>query len=100
MGARRYDDGQFDIERCAQHCREQNQYNTRNGQPQICRFFNTYLQRRDGVAEFQTCALYTQKWGSEYARNTGQWQGSQRITITDSFSAEDADNDGVPLECL
>lgn len=99
MGVRRWSDGAFDIERCAAHCREQNQYNTRNGQPQICRFFNTYVQRRNGVAEFQACSLYTQKWGREFARNTGQWQGEDRISISESFSARDVDNDGVPFEC-
>lgn len=100
MGMRRWTEGEFDIERCAQHCRETNQFNSRNGQPQVCRFFNTFVQRRDGVSEGQMCALYTQRWGREYATNNGQWQGSQRVSITESFSAVDADNDGIPFECL
>lgn len=95
MGVRRWTDGQFDVERCAQHCRETSQYNLMRGRP-ACRMFNTYVQQRNGQDEFQSCSLYTQDWSEEFARNTGQIQGSDRITITRSVSAVNMDDNGQP----
>lgn len=94
IGVRRWTDGQFDVHRCEQHCRETSQFNLLRNRP-ACRFYNTYVQRRNGTHEFQACALYTQEWKADAARNTGQVRGSDRITISDSVMATDVDNNGV-----
>ncbi|GIZ43003.1 hypothetical protein CKM354_000624900 [Cercospora kikuchii] len=94
IGVRRWTDGQFNVQRCEQHCRETSQFNLLRNRP-ACRFYNTYVQRRNGTHEFQACALYTQEWKADAARNTGQVQGRDRITISDSVMATDIDNNGV-----
>ncbi|USW57588.1 Putative peptidase M43, pregnancy-associated plasma-A [Septoria linicola] len=74
MGVRTWSGTNFDVDRCAEHCRATSRYNARHGLPGTCRYFNTYQQTRACVVESQQCAMYTQRRGAELATNRGQWQ--------------------------
>ncbi|KAF2962791.1 hypothetical protein GQX73_g10787 [Xylaria multiplex] len=51
-------DGLFDPNRCADSCTEATQYNIKHGQPdRTCRFFNTYMLKKDGVNYAQYCSM-------------------------------------------
>ncbi|KAI8950111.1 hypothetical protein F4801DRAFT_362389 [Xylaria longipes] len=84
MGAKVFTSSYFDVGLCAAACTSQNEYNTAHppetGSPKICQFFVTYMSQKNGRAEGQYCALYTQSWDSSYATNDGQWRGDDHYT--------------------
>ncbi|PSN66455.1 hypothetical protein BS50DRAFT_472244, partial [Corynespora cassiicola Philippines] len=89
MGAKTFPATQvsdYDPAICDQVCTEQNEYNTAHppsdgSEPQICSFFNAYLQLKNGAVEEQVCAMYTRAWPLWYATNRGQWRDGDEYTI-------------------
>ena len=100
MGSKVFTSGPFDAGLCASACSSQTQYNIAhppaNGKPKTCQFFNTYLLLKNGVSVGQTCAMYTQAWSSDYAKNTGQYRGNDRYTIAYSYTFVNSTDAGKP----
>lgn len=95
-----FTDGQpFDPARCAQACAATSAYNQGQGSNVTCQFFNTYILYKNGVAQGQFCAEFTQFLPDSYATNTGQVRGSDNYTIGYSYSYTNATNSGVPSNC-
>ncbi|KAI8960265.1 hypothetical protein F5Y11DRAFT_367547 [Daldinia sp. FL1419] len=71
-------------------CDAQNRNNLANpparGQPQICRFFTTYLILRNGRPAGQYCALYTQYYPRRFATNGGTRAGGDTLAVRLAFS--------------
>ncbi|KAG9614012.1 hypothetical protein KCV04_g16668, partial [Aureobasidium melanogenum] len=84
------EDQEYDPSVCATACTSQTAYNkahpASDGSYQTCRFFNSWVQSKDGVAYEQHCGLYNQTWSPQYATNYGQYQGNSRITVSRSYS--------------
>jgi len=80
----------YDPSVCASACTSQTAYNkahpARDGSFQTCRFFNSWVQSKDGVAYELHCGLYNQTWSPQYATNYGQYQGNSRITVSRSYA--------------
>ncbi|CEH15583.1 hypothetical protein CBOM_03880 [Ceraceosorus bombacis] len=47
-----------------------------------CVQFVSYALELNGVPNAQQCAFYNKVWGAEYATNTGQWRGSDHVTLS------------------
>ncbi|OTA98997.1 hypothetical protein M426DRAFT_27908 [Hypoxylon sp. CI-4A] len=90
IGAKIFTTTFFDPALCAAACDAQTRHNLANpprrGQPQICRFFTTYLLHRNGRIVGQYCALYTQYYPRRFATDTGATVGGDRLSITNAFS--------------
>jgi hypothetical protein len=93
MGMRWYTfakDQSYDPSVCAAACNSQTAYNKQHpaadGSFMTCRFFNSWVQSKNGVAYELHCGLYNQTWSPQYATNYGQYQGNDRITVSRSYS--------------
>jgi len=75
---------------CAAACSSQTEYNqahpTEDGCYQTCTFFNSYVLSKNAVPQGLYCSLYNQTWGPEYGVNYGQYRGSDRYTVSESYS--------------
>ncbi|KAI7157745.1 glycoside hydrolase [Hortaea werneckii] len=101
MGMKLFTTSYFDPKLCAAACTSQNEYNRAhppaNGQPQICKFFTTFLMAVNGRPEGQYCSMYTQAWDDSYNNNEGQWRGSNHYTLGLSFAYSNDASPGVPV---
>ncbi|KAK8036389.1 hypothetical protein PG991_001526 [Apiospora marii] len=93
--------GPFDAGLCAAACSAQSAYNLAHppsdgSKPKTCQFFNTYMLLKNGVPEGQYCSLYTMAWDNSYAKNTGQYRGSDRYTIAYSYTFVNGTDPGKP----
>ena len=80
-------DSLFDANKCAQACQAETQFNIDHLDSRaICRFFNFYLSSKNGVPDYQVCALYTEAWSAEFADNTGYGDGEDVYTISSSYA--------------
>ncbi|KAL8937392.1 MAG: hypothetical protein Q9216_004445 [Gyalolechia sp. 2 TL-2023] len=89
----------YDPSTCAADCNSQTAYNKRHpaadGSYQTCIFFNAYVLSMNGVPQGLYCSMYTQVWAAKYATNYGQYRGTDRYTVSRSFSYSlDATSDG------
>ncbi|KAK7968634.1 hypothetical protein PG988_007707 [Apiospora saccharicola] len=96
-----FTDGPFDAGLCAAACSAQSDYNLRHPptdgtKPKTCQFFNTYMLLKNGQPEGQYCSLYTMAWDPSYAKNTGQYRGSDRYTIAYSYGFVNGTDPGKP----
>ena len=75
---------------CANACQSQTTYNafhtSADGTYQTCVFFNAYVLSQNGVPQGLYCSLYNQTWAPSYATNYGQTRGSDRYTVSRSYS--------------
>ncbi|KAL9008752.1 MAG: hypothetical protein Q9173_006155, partial [Seirophora scorigena] len=80
----------YDPSTCAADCNSQTAYNSRHpaadGSYQSCVFFNAYVLSMNGVPQGLYCSMYTQVWAASYATNYGQYRGTDRYTVSRSFS--------------
>ena len=80
----------YDPQTCAGACTTQTTYNSQHTKPdgtyQTCVFFDAYVLSQNGIPQGLYCSLYNQTWGREYATNTGQYRGSDRYTVSRSYS--------------
>ncbi|KAL8903140.1 MAG: hypothetical protein Q9207_004127 [Kuettlingeria erythrocarpa] len=80
----------YDPSTCAADCNAQTAYNSRHpaadGTYQTCVFFNAYVLSMNGVPQGLYCSMYTQVWAASYATNYGQYRGTDRYTVSRSYS--------------
>ncbi|KAI4087526.1 MAG: hypothetical protein LQ344_006721 [Seirophora lacunosa] len=80
----------YDPSTCAADCNSQTAYNSRHpaadGSYQSCVFINAYVLSMNGVPQGLYCSMYTQVWAASYATNYGQYRGTDRYTVSRSFS--------------
>ena len=94
------DGSPFDPARCAAACEAESQYNIDHlCSRSICRFFNTYILVKNGVAQGQICALYTRSWDSSYATNYGEHStdGADEYTRTSSYTYSNHTDPGANI---
>ncbi|ERF69061.1 hypothetical protein EPUS_01017 [Endocarpon pusillum Z07020] len=88
MGYKFYANG--DYSQCVAACSAQTAYNARHppqdgSPPKRCTFVNAYLLSKDNVVQGIYCSMYTQVWGPEFATNYGQYRGTNRYTVANSY---------------
>ena len=49
-------------------------------------FFNVYVLSENAVPQGLYCSLYSQTWDRSYGTNYGQYRGSDRYTVSQSYS--------------
>ncbi|KAL8675557.1 MAG: hypothetical protein Q9168_000069 [Polycauliona sp. 1 TL-2023] len=80
----------YDTSTCAADCNAQTAYNKRHpaadGSYQTCVFFNAYVLSMNAVPQGLYCSMYTQVWAASYATNYGQYRGTDRYTVSRSYS--------------
>ncbi|KAH0365382.1 ubiquitin carboxyl-terminal hydrolase, partial [Aureobasidium melanogenum] len=85
---------------CASACNAQTAYNkahpASDGSYKSCSFFNSYVLSRNGIAQGLYCSMYTQAWAASYATNYGQYRGSDRYTVSESYGYSSAYCSTVP----
>ncbi|KAL8915223.1 MAG: hypothetical protein Q9171_000342 [Xanthocarpia ochracea] len=91
----------YDVSTCAADCNAQTAYNKRHpaadGSYQTCAFINAYVLSMNGVPQGLYCSMYTQTWAASYATNYGQYRGTDRYTVSRSYSYSlNLASDGTP----
>ncbi|KAL8923931.1 MAG: hypothetical protein Q9208_004368 [Pyrenodesmia sp. 3 TL-2023] len=80
----------YDTSTCAASCNAETAYNSRHpaadGSYKTCVFFNAYVLSMNGVPQGLYCSMYTQTWAASYATNYGQYRGTDRYTVSRSYS--------------
>ena len=80
----------YDPQTCADACNVQTTYDSQHpaldGTYQTCIFFDAYVLSENGIPQGLYCALYNETWAPSYATNHGQTRGSDRYTISRSYS--------------
>ena len=75
---------------CADACGAQTVYNSQHpasdGTYQTCVFFNAYVLSKNAIPQGLYCSLYNQTWTRNYGTNYGQTRGSDRYTVSRSYS--------------
>ncbi|KAI4207302.1 MAG: hypothetical protein LQ346_000670 [Caloplaca aetnensis] len=75
---------------CADACNAQTGYNSRHpnadGTYATCSFFNAYVLSQNAIPQGLYCSLYSKTWAPSYATNRGQYRGSDRFTVSRSYS--------------
>jgi hypothetical protein len=88
MGAR-YFTGAYNPNQCASACLATNQYSHKHprsdGTYDACNFFNSYVLSKNGDPQGTYCAMYTGTWAKSYSTNYGQYRGSDRYTVGQSY---------------
>ncbi|PNS19527.1 Sporulation-specific protein 5 [Sphaceloma murrayae] len=101
MGVAIFTSGPFSTQLCADACAMKTDYNTRNppdnGPVQTCQFFNTYILYINNSQHLQGqyCAMYSESWSQKVATNKGQYRGSDKYLITNSFAFANAHSPGA-----
>ena len=104
MGVKIFSTGPFDAGRCAAACTAQSEYNLRHPpqgkKAQTCQFFNTYVLYKNQDPVGQYCSLYSETWAPAFATNKGQTRGSDKYTISYSYSFSNGTaNADQPVGC-
>lgn len=103
LGSRFFTDTPFDVSLCTAACDATSSYDLAHppaiGSPKTCQFINTYILYLNGVAQGQTCAMYTESWDSSYATNTGYTSGRGVYTIGSSYTLSNATNPNYAKDC-
>ncbi|GME43160.1 carbohydrate-binding-like protein [Neofusicoccum parvum] len=94
MGYKFFNDGPFDVEKCAAACDAQTAYNIAHppsdGYVPLCAAFGTYLLTKTtssgSVVQGQMCTMYTSAWDAQYAVNTVSYDDSIGAKYTYSYS--------------
>jgi hypothetical protein len=90
MGYKSYNPSTYSLARCAKACTDQNIYNVAhapgNGTAvQFCHFVNSYIEKENGVATTQKCALYSKASNKKQATNYGQFRDGGKVRIARSI---------------
>ncbi|CAD0107032.1 unnamed protein product [Aureobasidium uvarum] len=93
-------DANFDASRCAAACSAQAAYALTHlpsdgSTPKTCKFFNTYVESKNGVPQDQKCVLYSQTWSKGVATNTGYAYGKDVYAVGMSYGYSNATDAGV-----
>ncbi|CAI0643152.1 unnamed protein product [Colletotrichum noveboracense] len=88
MGAKYYP-GPFDPSQCAAACLATTAYDKKHpksdGTYDACNFFNAYVLSKNGAPQGTYCSMYTVVWDKKYSTNYGQYRGSDRYTVSQSY---------------
>jgi hypothetical protein len=76
----------YDPSVCAAACKEMTAYAGRHGSTRFCKFFDAYILYKNGANGVFTCTYYTQAYGPDFAKNKGQYRGTDHYTIGYSFT--------------
>ncbi|KAL8874653.1 MAG: hypothetical protein Q9174_000058 [Haloplaca sp. 1 TL-2023] len=80
----------YDPSVCAAACNAQTGYNSRHpsadGSYATCSFFNAYVLSQNAIPQGLYCSLYSKTWAPSFATNRGQYRGSDRFTVSRSYS--------------
>lgn len=97
----------LDLKTCTDACTKQTQYNSAHPKsdctynPCVCMshphlnrsasnpvqtFVNGYVLSKNGVPQGLYCSMYNQAWDPSYAKNTGQYRGSDHYSVSYSYS--------------
>ncbi|KAI4196366.1 MAG: hypothetical protein LQ350_006617 [Teloschistes chrysophthalmus] len=80
----------YDPATCAAACKATTAYDSRHpaadGTFATCAFFNAYVLSQNAVPQGLYCSMYTKAWDPSYATNYGQYRGSDRYTVSRSYS--------------
>lgn len=49
-------------------------------------FFNAYVLSENAIPQGLYCSMYNETWGPSYGVNYGQYRGSDRYTVSESYS--------------
>lgn len=49
-------------------------------------FFNAYVLSKNAIPQGLYCSMYNETWGPSYGTNYGQYRGSDRYTVSESYS--------------
>ncbi|MCJ1479031.1 hypothetical protein MMC13_007715 [Lambiella insularis] len=75
---------------CADACTAQTMYDEQHPANdcsyQPCVFFNAYVLSENGIPQGLYCSMYSAAWGPSYGTNYGQYRGSDRYTVSESYS--------------
>ncbi|MCJ1458623.1 hypothetical protein MMC28_008997 [Mycoblastus sanguinarius] len=75
---------------CADACTAQTTYDSQHpaadGTYESCIFFNAYVLSQNGVPQGLYCSMYNETWAPSYGTNYGQYRGSDRYTVSQSYS--------------
>ncbi|KAJ8109530.1 hypothetical protein OPT61_g7393 [Boeremia exigua] len=89
-GMRLFNDNPYDPALCAAACEAQTQYDVSHpaddGSYKTCNFFTSFVLTKNDVPLGTYCALYTQGWGSQYAVNTGYYDGDDVYSVRNAAS--------------
>jgi hypothetical protein len=88
MGYKFYPNG--DYSQCTAACTAQTGYNSRHppsdgSPPKVCESVNAYLLSKNNVVQGVYCSMYTRTWDRSYGTNYGQYRGSDRYTVANSY---------------
>ncbi|KAI8158648.1 putative sterigmatocystin biosynthesis P450 monooxygenase stcS [Colletotrichum sp. SAR 10_70] len=88
MGAKYYP-GPFNPGQCASACQATTTYDKKHprsdGTYDACNFFNAYVLSKNGAPQGTYCSMYTVVWDKKYSTNYGQYRGSDRYTVSQSY---------------
>ncbi|PNS21939.1 hypothetical protein CAC42_537 [Sphaceloma murrayae] len=101
MGNAIFNSGPYNVQLCADACTMKSDYARAHppsdgGVVQTCQFFNTYILYVNDSTHLQGqyCAMYSESWPKKYATNTGQYRGSDRYLIANSYAFSNSTNPG------
>lgn len=81
--------GAYNPAQCTNACLAQTAYNQKHpksdGTYNTCTFTNSYVLSKNGAPQGTYCSMYSSVWGSQYAVNYGQYRGSDRYTVGQSY---------------
>lgn len=85
----KYYPGAYNPAQCTNACLSQTAYNQKHpksdGTYNTCTFVNSYVLSKNGAPQGTYCSMYTSVWGEQYATNVGQYRGSDRYTVGQSY---------------
>ncbi|KAI5275087.1 hypothetical protein E4T47_01967 [Aureobasidium subglaciale] len=94
-----FNDGKpYDQNRCNAACAAITAESLKAGNPdRTCQYFTSYMQMKNGLPQFQACAIYSASWdNSNVCKNTGYNSNGNVYTIDYSYSYS---NISIPGTC-
>ncbi|CAD6581526.1 MAG: hypothetical protein ASARMPRED_000637 [Alectoria sarmentosa] len=80
----------YDPQTCADACNAQTTYDSQHpaadGSFMSCVFFNAYVLSENAIPQGLYCSMYNETWDPSYGTNYGQYRGSDRYTVSESYS--------------
>lgn len=80
----------YDPQTCADACNAQTTYDSQHpaadGSYMSCVFFNAYVLSENSIPQGLYCSMYNETWAPSYGTNYGQYSGSDRYTVSESYS--------------
>ncbi|THX00725.1 hypothetical protein D6D13_09354 [Aureobasidium pullulans] len=93
-----FNDGKpYDPNRCNAACAAITAESLKAKKPErTCQYFTSYMQMKNGLPQFQACAIYSASWTPSVCKNTGYTSNGNVYTIDYSYSYS---NTSIPGTC-